>query len=212
MATIGGQKRKKTAEDMELKLMEDVELELMEAYRKRNKISSMKPLYKSLVSQDPLRLCIEDVEIYCTDFHFYQTKILKNFYKKVIGSRDVDELFCSGVLESIFLDRKDEDPKLDEERRHELFPSKRFKMSCYNTLDIQVMGSQKSVGWLTLHEVKSLGSGAIKKVIDYVEDDARSDLEMAERTKAVSLHEEESPKHRQLKIFLSKGAIAFCLV
>ena len=123
MATNGGQKRK-TAEDMEFNLMEDAELELMEAYRKRNKITSMKPRYKSLVSGDPLRLCVEDVEIYCTDFHFYQTKILKNFYKKVIGSRDVDELFCSGVLESIFLDRKDEDPELDEGRRHELFPSK----------------------------------------------------------------------------------------
>lgn len=179
MATNGAQKRKRTTEDMEFELMNDVEFKLIETYKKRNKITSMEPGYKSLVFEDPLRLCVENVEIYFTDFHFYQTKILKIFYKKVTGSRDVDELFCSQVLETIILDRKDEDPKLDERRRHQLFPSKRFKMSYNDTLDIQVMGSPKMVGWMTLHEVKSLRSDAIKKVMDYVEDDARSDLEKA---------------------------------
>lgn len=51
---------------------------------------------------------MKNVEICLSDFPMYQTKIIHEFYKMVIGSADLDELFYLLEIEESFMTGKNE--------------------------------------------------------------------------------------------------------
>lgn len=168
------------------KHFDELEVQLLESKKRFNQINSEEAGYQPIELTNLFKLKVDYVEIKFDDFPKFQTKILKNLYFKIVGSKNHQKVVCSVELCS------DKKSKIITSSKRKF----RIEKGKQEIRSIPVVGN---VYQMRIEGVNKQRSISMKELMDDIEDGAQTDQEKATRSELKCFYLEALDKEKEVR-------------